>query len=145
LIDARHSLKRIDQCLHTLQHIKDGQSYPDLNQLIYDIKQRFIRAMDDDLNISAAMASLFGSIKKINILALEKKIDAAGASKVLDVFRSIDAVLGFLEFDKDVDDPTIRELIKTRNQARSEQNWGLADSIRNQLRTRGIIVQDEKL
>ena len=101
--------------------------------------------MDDDLNISAAMASLFDSIKKINILALEKKIDAAGASKVLDVFRSIDAVLGFLEFDKDVDDPTIQELIITRKQARSKQNWELADRIRNQLRARGIIVQDEKL
>jgi cysteinyl-tRNA synthetase len=145
LIDARHSLKRIDQCIHTLQHIKAGQSYPDLNQLVYDIKQGFIRAMDDDLNISAAMASLFGSVKKINTLALEKKIDAAGASKVLDAFRSLDAVLGFLEFDKDVGDPTIQELIKTRKQARSEQNWELADRIRNQLRARGIIVQDEKL
>jgi len=91
------------------------------------------------------MASLFGSIKKINILALEKKIDAAGASKVLDVFRSIDAVLGFLEFEKDVDDPTIQELIITRKQARSKQNWELADRIRNQLSARGIIVQDEKL
>jgi cysteinyl-tRNA synthetase len=145
LIDARHSLKRIDQCIHTLQHIRDGQSYPDLNQLVYDIKQGFIRAMDDDLNISAAMASLFDSVKKINILALEKKIDTAGASKILDVFRSIDAALGFLEFDKDVDDPKIHELNKTRNQARLEQNWELADRIRNQLRARGIIVQDEKL
>ena len=91
------------------------------------------------------MASLFGSVKKINTLALEKKIDAAGASKVLDAFRSLDAVLGFLEFDKDVGDPTIQELIKTRKQARSEQNWELADRIRNQLRARGIIVKDEKL
>jgi cysteinyl-tRNA synthetase len=145
LMDARHSLKRLDQCIHTLQHIREGRSHPDLNQLIYDIKQGFIRAMDDDLNIAAGMASLFGSVKKINILALQKKIDAAGASKVLDAFRSIDGVLGFLKFDKDVDDPTIQKLIKTRNQARSEQNWELADRIREQLIARGIIVQDEKL
>jgi cysteinyl-tRNA synthetase len=145
LIDAQQSLKRIDQCIHTLQHIRDGRSFPDLNQLVYDIKQGFIRAMDDDLNISAAMASLFGNVKKINILALEKKIDAEGASKVLDTFRSIDAVLGFLEFDKDIDDATIQELIKTRNQARTDQNWELADRIRDQLRAREIIVQDEKL
>ncbi len=145
LIDAQQSLKRIDQCIHALQHIRDGRSFPDLNQLVYDIKQGFIRAMDDDLNISAAMASLFGNVKKINILALEKKIDAEGASKVLDTFRSIDAVLGFLEFDKDIDDATIQELIKTRNQARTDQNWELADRIRDQLRAREIIVQDEKL
>jgi cysteinyl-tRNA synthetase len=145
LIDAQQSLKRIDQCIHTLQHIRDGRSFQDLNQLVYDIKQGFTRAMDDDLNISAAMASLFGNVKKINILALEKKIDAEGASKVLDTFRSIDAVLGFLEFDKDIDDATIQELIKTRNQARTDQNWELADRIRDQLRAREIIVQDEKL
>jgi len=141
---ARHSLKRIDRCIHILQNIRDGQPYPDLDQLVYDIKQGFIRTMDDDLNISAAMASLFGSIKKINILALERKIDAEDASKVLDAFHSVDAVLGFLKFDKDVADTGIQQLIKTRNQARSEHNWELADRIRIQLRARGIIVQDER-
>jgi len=145
LIDARHSLKRLDQCIHTLKHIRDGKSYPDLNQLVYDIKQGFIRAMDDDLNISAAMAALFGSVKKINILTREKKIDAEGASKVLDVFRSIDAVLELLEFNDDVDNPTIQKLIKERDQARSKQNWELSDRIRNQLIAGGIIVQDDKL
>ena len=145
LNNARYSLKRIDRCIHILQNIGDGQPYPDLDQLVYDIKQGFIRAMDDDLNISAAMASLFGSIKKINILALEKKIDAEGASKVLDAFHRIDAVLGFLKFDKDAGDSGTQQLIKTRHQARSEHNWELADRIRNQLRVRGIIVQDEKL
>ena len=145
LMDAQQALKRIDQCIHTLQHIRDGRSFPDLNQLVYDIKQGFIRAMDDDLNISAAMASLFVNIKKINILALKKKIDADGASKILDTFRSIDAVLGFLEFDDEIADVTIQELIKTRNQARTEQNWELADRIRDQLRAREFIVQDDKL
>jgi cysteinyl-tRNA synthetase len=91
------------------------------------------------------MASLFGSIKKINILALEKKIDAEGASKVLDAFHSVDAVFGFFKFDKVAGDSGIQQLIKTRNQARSEHNWELADRIRNQLREREIFVQDEKL
>ena len=145
LINARHSLKRLDQCIHTLKHIRGGRSYPDLNQLIYDIKQGFIQAMDDDLNMSAAMAVLFDSIKKINILKRDKKIDAEGASKVLDVFRNVNTVLELLEFDDDVENPTIQKLIKARDQARSEQNWELADRIRHQLRASGIIVQDDKL
>jgi len=69
----------------------------------------------------------------------------SGAAKVLDAFCSIDAVLGFLKFDKDVDDATIQGLLKTRNQARTEENWALADRIRDQLIARGIIVQGEKL
>ena len=145
LLDAQNSLKRLDQCIHTLQQIGDRPSCPDVSQLVYDIKQGFIRAMDDDLNIAVAMASLFGNIKRINILALEKKIDAEGASKILDALRNIDTVLGFLKFDRDVDDPAIQELLKIRNQARLEQNWSRADQIRDQLRAQGIIVQDDKL
>jgi cysteinyl-tRNA synthetase len=145
LMDARHSLNRIEQCLFILQKIRDGQPYPDLDQFLYDIKHGFISAMDDDLNISAAMASLFRSIKKVNILALEKKIDAADASKILNAFRKIDSVLGFLEFDKKIDDHEVRRLIRVRNQARLEHNWVLADGIREQLKARGIIVQDRKV
>ena len=142
---VRKTLKRLDTCIRALKTVRRGNPYGELDQLCYDIKNGFTTAMDDDLNISAAMAVLFGSVKKINVLALEKKIDAAGAAKVLDAFRSIDAVFGFLEFDKEDEDPMVQELINARNQARSEHKWELADSIRNQLRARGIIVQDEKL
>jgi cysteinyl-tRNA synthetase len=145
LIEARHSLKRIDQCLNTLKNITGGQPYPDLDQLLYDIKQGFISAMDDDLNISAAMASLFRCIKKINILVLEKKVDAAGATKILNAFHKMDSVLGFLESEKEIDDPKVQELINARNRARSEHNWMLADRLREQLRSLGIIVQDRKI
>ncbi|UCD79553.1 MAG: hypothetical protein JSW26_29880 [Desulfobacterales bacterium] len=68
LKDARSSLKRIAQCIYTLQHVKRGQPCPELDQLLYDIKHGFTRAMDDDLNVSAAMASLFSNIKKINMI-----------------------------------------------------------------------------
>ncbi len=144
LNNARLSLKRIDQFFNTLQNIKEGRSYAELDQLLYDIKHGFITAMDDDLNISAAMASLFKNTKKINILALERKIAAADASKIQDAFYHIDKVLGFLECDRPVHDSEDRKLIETRNQARRNHNWALADSIRDQLAARGIVVQDTK-
>jgi cysteinyl-tRNA synthetase len=145
LNDARQALKRIDQCVFTLQTMSDGQPGPDLDQLIYDIKQGFTRAMDDDLNISAALASLFSNIKKINVLAREKKIDAAGASKILNVLRSIDSVLGFLKFETKVDDRDAQRLMMARELARSERDWEAADKLREQLRSRGITVQDRKV
>jgi cysteinyl-tRNA synthetase len=141
---ARLGLKRIDQFFNTLQNIRDGRSFADLDQLLYDIKHGFMTAMDDDLNISAAMASLFRSIKKINILIMDRSISAADATKILDAFRNIDSVLGFLERDRQVDDSEIQKLVETRNQARLEQNWALADRIRDQLRERGVVVQDAK-
>jgi len=141
---ARRSLKRIDQFFSTMRNVRDGRSYEDLDQLLYDIKHGFITAMDDDLNISAALASLFSNIKKINILVLERKIAAANASRILAEFRKIDTVLGFLERGRQDDDSEVHKLIETRNQARLAQNWALADRIRDQLRERGIVVQDTK-
>jgi cysteinyl-tRNA synthetase len=116
-----------------------------LDQLLYDIKNGFTTAMDDDLNISAAMASLFKNIKKINILALEKKIAVSDASKILDAFDKIDQVLGFLEYKPPVYDSDIQGLVETRNQARRDRNWALADQIREQLEARGVLVQDGKV
>jgi len=144
LNNARLSLKRIDQFFTGLKNIKRGRSYAELDQLLYDIKHGFITAMDDDINISAAIASLFKNIKKINILALERKIAVADTSKILDAFRQIDKVLGFLECDRPVHDSEVHKLIDTRNQARLDHDWTLADQIRDQLEARGVVVQDEK-
>jgi cysteinyl-tRNA synthetase len=144
LNEAKRSLKRIDQCVDMLKNIKEGQPYAELDQLLYDIKHGFISAMDDDLNISAAMASLFKNIKRINILAMENTIDAHGAAKVLDALRNIDSVLGFLESEEAMVDPEIQRLMEARQNARAEQNWELADQIRQRLISRGIMVRDLK-
>ena len=122
-----------------------GPPYPELDQLLYDIKQGFINAMDDDLNISAAMASIFKNVKKVNILILENRLDTNDASKILDAFRNLDTVLKIFHFEDAVDDPDVQRLIKEREQARLEKNWKLADKIRDQLEARGITIKDQKV
>ncbi|OQX23129.1 MAG: hypothetical protein BWK80_27505, partial [Desulfobacteraceae bacterium IS3] len=101
-------------------------------------------AMDDDLNISAAMASIFRNIKKINILTLENRISREDASKITEVFRSIDSVLKIFDFGEEISDSEIQELLAAREKARSEKNWSLADSIREKIAALGVTVRDEK-
>jgi cysteinyl-tRNA synthetase len=145
LNQAERSLKRIDQCIDTLKHIKDGHSYAELDQLLYDIKNGLISAMDDDLNIAKAMAALFKNIKRINKLALEHKIDPQGAARILNALRNIDAVLGFLEAETAMGDAEIQRLMTARDNARSEKNWNLADQIRDRLKALGLTVRDQKI
>jgi cysteinyl-tRNA synthetase len=145
LEDAQRSLKRLNHCIHLLQNVKHGQPYPDLNQLLYDLKHGFTNAMDDDLNISAALAAVFKIVRKINSLIREQKIDSPGAAKIIDEFRSIDEVLKIVDFGDAVSDSQIQRLINDRNKARSEKNWAVADKIRDQLRAKGLIIQDEKI
>jgi cysteinyl-tRNA synthetase len=144
LKQAKQSLKRIDQCVAMLKNIKDGQPYAELDQLLYDIKNGFTSAMDDDLNIAKAMSAVFENIKRINKLALEKKIDPPGAAQILTTLRSIDAVLGFLEADTTMVDAEIQRLMAAREKARSEKNWMLADQIRDRLKSLGLTVRDQK-
>jgi cysteinyl-tRNA synthetase len=146
LEDAGRALKRLDTCIHSLGNVKpDAAPYLDLDQLLYDLKHDFITAMDDDLNISAAMASIFKIVKRLNILTLENRIDPEGAAKVVEAFRKIDSVLNIFSFKKEFSDPQIQRLIKERDQARSEKNWELADKIRDQLNALGVHVQDRKI
>ncbi|MDI6686901.1 MAG: cysteine--tRNA ligase [Desulfobacterales bacterium] len=144
LDSAKHSLKRLDSCVHTLLNIKEGSPYPELDQLLYNIKHGFAEAMDDDLNISVAMASIFKILKQTNTLALKKMIDPIGALRVVDAFRNIDSVLKIFDFRDNISDPEVQRLIKQRDKARMEKNWILADKIRDQLTARGITIKDEK-
>jgi len=142
---ARHSLKRFDIFINSLMNLKDEFSYPELDQLIYDIKHGVVAAMDDDLNISAALASIFNIIKQINILILKKMLGKDDASKIIDAFRNIDSVLGIFNFGDEISNPEILRLIEDRNKARAKKNWDLADKIREQLISLGVTVKDQKI
>jgi cysteinyl-tRNA synthetase len=144
LEDAGNALKRIDACVKSLFQVKSGTDFSELDQLLYDLKQGFINAMDDDLNIAAAMAGIFKNVKQINILIRDGKISSNNAQKLIDTFRNINTVLNIFDFDNQLSDPEIERLLLERQQARSEKNWEVADAIRDQLMDIGVIVRDSK-
>ena len=146
LEDAKRSLKRLDTCIHSLINVKGSASpYTELDQILYDLKHGFISAMDDDLNMSAAMAAIFKIVKKVNVLILKNMIDADSALKIVDAFRNIDSVLGIFDFEDELNEPEVQRLIKERDKARLEKNWNLADKIRDQLKAKGVTVKDRKV
>jgi len=144
LVNARNSLKRLDSCIVRLHELKTGSPYPDLDQLLYDIRHGFTDAMDDDLNISAAMAAVFTMIKKINRLISKGILNAADAGKLIDVFKQIDTVLNLFAFEEQTPADDIQHLLKKRELARKERNWELADQIRETLILRGLSVRDRE-
>jgi len=145
LEEARRSLKRFDTCIHGLMNISEGDGFPETSQLVYDLKQGFTAAMDEDLNTSAALASIFKVVKRINRLITEKRLNAANARVLLDAFRKIDGVLKIFDFGESVDDPKAQSLLKQRQEARRNGNWELADRLRDELQVMGIQIRDEKL
>ncbi|MDZ7579087.1 MAG: DALR domain-containing protein [Deltaproteobacteria bacterium] len=142
LDDAGRSLGRLNNCIRSLKTLRDGRPYADLDQLLYDIRQGFISGLDDDLNISSGLASIFKVVKKVNRLVRDGQIDAAGARKLIDALRSLDGVLNLLEFEDAATDPAVQAVIEARRRARAERNWPLADRLREQLSEMGVVMQD---
>ena len=142
---AKKSLDRLNTCIHALQRVSSGGPYADVDQLLYDIRHGFISAMDDDLNVSAALAVIYRIVKKVNTLVQQQQLGKDDAHKICHAFQGIDAVLNVFDFTRPDVDETVQQLINERNKARAEKNWQLADAIRQKLVARGIVVRDRKV
>lgn len=146
LDNAVRGLRRMDRVIQALSGL-DGQAPPfnELDQIVYDIRNGFVTAMDDDLNISGALASIYKCIRRVNHLVSDRRINSNDAKKILDAFRRINAVLQIFDFADIPSGPDIQALIAKRKQARMEKNFVLADQIREQLRSMGVTLQDRKV
>ena len=144
LATAAQSLRRLDSCIRNLHEVADGTGYPELNQLLYDIRNGFSQAMDDDLNISAALASVFFIVRRINRLMNAGRINRDDAAQLIEALRQVDRVLDIFDFDPPPLPDDAARLIEAREAARSAKDWAKADRIRDELLARGITVKDRK-
>ena len=104
----------------------------------------FEDALNDDLNISAALGFLFESIRETNRAIDQNKMDAASASAWLDWWKRINTVLD-LEAETDVDIPhEVTQLAQDRENARREKNWKRSDELRERISALGWEVRDTK-
>ncbi len=120
----------------------DGIGCPELDQLIYDLKNGFAAAMDDDLNIAVALAVLFDFIGKINLSLSRGAINQDDSRKILAALKKINEVIGVMNFDVLTASQEIQNLITRREAARRAHNWQEADILRSQLAALNVDVLD---
>ncbi|MDL2124139.1 MAG: cysteine--tRNA ligase [Deltaproteobacteria bacterium] len=142
LQQARRSVRKLDEYVDRLNHLPHARPYQDIDQLTYNLKQEFGDAMDDDLNISAALSAIFKFIKQINKLIAISSLDRSGANSVLDTLKTINMVFNVFNFESQEFAPEILALLQERNIARNRKDWVRADEIRDILRSKGIMLKD---
>ncbi len=106
-------------------------------------KQKFIAAMDDDLNTPDALAALFDLVKDINTLgpaAGKAALEAAAG-----IFDELTGVLGLL-YGRKKDDipPEVTALVEQRAAAKAAKDWPRADALRAKLTAMGWAIKDTK-
>jgi len=142
--EARESLARIDDWLARLRQTAKSGNVQRPTPNTQRPTTAFEDALDDDLNISAALGFLFESIRQTNRAMDQKEMDAASASAWLDWWTRINTLLD-LEADTDVAIPhEVEQLAQQREKARREKNWKRSDELRERISALGWEVRDTK-
>jgi cysteinyl-tRNA synthetase len=154
--EARESLARIDEWLKRLRGVAekgDAKSSTPNAQPARSASHSdaggppgsaFEDALDDDLNVSAALGFLFESIRETNRAMDQNEMDAVSANAWLEWWKRANSVLD-LEAATDVAIPDeVVQLVQQRENARREKNWKRSDELREQISALGWEVRDTK-
>ncbi|MEO6872512.1 MAG: cysteine--tRNA ligase [Chthoniobacterales bacterium] len=141
LEEARQSLARLDEWQRRLwEAARAGERQVHQAKTIEDDK--FAAALDDDLNISAALGHLFDQIRESN-RELDGGIDSARALAWLDWWGRINRVLA-LEMTETKPTAEILQLAEERARARMARDWTKSDELRDKLSELGWEARDTK-
>ncbi len=154
LHQAERSLQRLGNAIFNVKHLlkkdkfrkskdKDDESILEKRR---ESEQKFIEAMNDDFNTPVALSQLFGFARKINIyLNSPDPKNKEVIEETLKFYQELAGeILGILEdFDQEESfEQETEKLIEEREEARKERNWKKSDKIRDELRNKGVILED---
>jgi cysteinyl-tRNA synthetase len=141
LREARQSLLRIDEWIRRLHDIA-GNAAPD-SQFAATQSDKFFAALDDDLNISAALAEVFNQIRDTNVLIDRQELAAPGAAALLRWWEHINQVLQLRQEAESVPQ-NITRLLEKRAQVRADKDWSQSDALRSEIESFGWLVKDTR-
>ncbi|MBT7162449.1 MAG: cysteine--tRNA ligase [Victivallales bacterium] len=142
---ARASLQRLDAFK---QRLAEAAEAPDAGiETATDRTAKgtadFQASLEDDLNISAALAALFDLVRDGNRLLDKDTIGGAGATAFVASLEVFDSVLDVLTPDEaEGVPPEIQALAEERQAARKAKDFARSDGIRDQLAADGWVIED---
>lgn len=147
---CKASLTRLYTCRDNLDFAlknasdETGTDDAEIISVIDAKREKFISAMDDDLNTGEALGAIFELVKEINTRLIDKVSSKAVVEHAIKTFDDLTGVLGLLYERKEEKslDEKVEEMINARNEARKNKNWAEADRIRDELKAQGIILED---
>jgi cysteinyl-tRNA synthetase len=151
LIESQKTIDKFNDFIQDVLKADISNAEDGLSDIVVTSRQQFEKGMDDDLNISVALASLFGFIKAVKKKIDGGKISEKGREEVLSFMKQINQIFMVFNFEEKKGKEfspeelkTIDGLIEQRNKFRSEKNWTEADRIRDELLKMGVNIADKK-
>jgi cysteinyl-tRNA synthetase len=141
LAGARSALQRLDEWQQRLSELAATAQRSEPSPLVAEDK--FAAALDDDLNISAALGALFDLVRDTNRAMDQGKISPEQARGLLDYWERINSVLR-LEPEAAAVSAEVAALLEERSAARAAKDWAKSDTLRDELLKHGWVVKDTK-
>ena len=134
------SLEALDSAKNTFDRLKniilELKTKNDSKKSKNNYKKEFLEGINDDLNTSKAISTLWNMIRDPNL----------GSKEKLDLAYEFDKVLGLsLKEIKEENIPNeIKALADKREKARKEKNWEKSDKLRDKINSKGYEIKDSK-
>ena len=138
LAGARTALARIDECVGKLRELAGKATAAPESKLL----EQFSSALADDLNISAAWASVFKWVTEINKRLAENSLSASDAASALAAWEKVDSVLGIGVKTETEIPAEISALADERTAAKKAKDFKRSDAIRDELKAKGWVIED---
>lgn len=157
LQQAKNGYERLKTTLLNLTHKKsvlveqkedrqeDQHDTHSSTQKINEWKTRFRQAMDDDFNTANAISVLFEISKEANSYASQRLITLENIAQYEQTLVELADILGLeLQEKESLLAEEIEQLIQERTQARKNKDFALSDDIRDELDSKGIVLEDTR-
>jgi cysteinyl-tRNA synthetase len=142
---AAAAVERVDALLAALAaYREDRPDEPTLPAVLDAMRDRFEAGLDDDLNVSEALAALFDGVRELNRRIDARTLSTADAGKAIEAVRALDVVLGIAGPVEEALDADLQALVDARAAARAARDWAASDRLRDELLARGVAVEDTR-
>ena len=136
--------ERAEFIINNLHESPISDSEKTLIEELDSYRVKFINAMEDDINTADAISAIFELSRFINT-HVNENTSLEFAKKCMEEFNELTSVLNIVNKKKDdMLDEEIENLIQQRVDAKKNKDFKLADSIRQELLEKGIILEDTR-
>jgi cysteinyl-tRNA synthetase len=143
LSSAAAAVERLSTSLAALDAYREGRpDDPTLRPALDAARLAFETALDDDLNVSAALAALFDLVRDLNRRVADRALSTADAGVAAALVRDLDRVLAVAEEPRDGLPAALERLLEERAAARDMRDWARSDALRAELAAAGVVVED---
>jgi cysteinyl-tRNA synthetase len=142
---ASSAVDRLDALLATLAtYSADCPDDVSTATLLAGARHSFEAALDDDLNISPALAALFDLVRELNRRIDARQLSTADAGRAAAFIRDLDRVLAVTPAQEEGLSAELQALLDQRAASRTASDWAGSDRLRVELAERGVLVEDTR-